>query len=118
MSFQYLSFTIGAPLVGVAAIALLPKRYTHLARPVALIFSLITLGFAIADTVAFKTGGPRFQLTEDYDYALRGETTAGGRRAYHVAFTPKVATGKSPSIAAASGSTWRPSPCCGATRSR
>jgi hypothetical protein len=36
------------------------------------------------------------QLTEDYDYALRGETTAGGRRAYHIAFTPKVTTGEKP----------------------
>ena len=36
------------------------------------------------------------RLTEDYDYALRGETTAGGRRAYHIAFTPKVTTGEKP----------------------
>ncbi|HEV3173126.1 MAG TPA: NADH-quinone oxidoreductase subunit M [Actinocrinis sp.] len=65
-SFPYLTVTIAAPLVGVAAIAALPKGRTSLARPVALVASLITLGFAIADTVAFKTGGPRFQLAEDY----------------------------------------------------
>jgi hypothetical protein len=36
------------------------------------------------------------QLTEDYDYTLRGEATAGGRRAYHIAFVPRVTTGEKP----------------------
>jgi hypothetical protein len=36
------------------------------------------------------------QLTEDYDYTLRGEATAGGRRAYHIAFVPRVTTGDKP----------------------
>ena len=34
------------------------------------------------------------QLTEDYDYALRGETTAGGRRAYHSRLFRKSRPGK------------------------
>src|SRR5690348_3432061 len=66
MSFPYLTVTIAAPLSGVVAIAALPKARAALARPIALIASLVTLGFAIADTAAFKTGGPRFQLTESY----------------------------------------------------
>jgi NADH-quinone oxidoreductase subunit M len=65
-TFPYLSTTIGLPLLGVAAIAALPKEKAALAKPVALVASLVTLGFAIAATVAFKTGGPRFQLSEDY----------------------------------------------------
>ena len=36
------------------------------------------------------------ELTEDYDYSLRGEGTAGGRRAYHIAFVPRVTTGDKP----------------------
>jgi hypothetical protein len=36
------------------------------------------------------------RLTEDYDYTLRGEATAGGRRAYHIAFVPRVTTGDKP----------------------
>jgi len=68
MSFPYLTVTIAAPLAGVVAIAALPKARAALARPIALIASLVTLGFAIADTAAFKTGGPRFQLTESYTW--------------------------------------------------
>jgi NADH-quinone oxidoreductase subunit M len=67
-SFPYLTVTIAAPLSGVLAIAALPKERKALARPIALIASLITLGFAIADAAAFKTGGPRFQLTENYTW--------------------------------------------------
>jgi len=65
-SFPYLSTTIGVPLAGVAAIAVLPKGRAALARPIALLASLVSLGFAIAAAVAFKTGGPRFQLAEKY----------------------------------------------------
>jgi hypothetical protein len=36
------------------------------------------------------------RLTEDYDYALKGETTIAGRRAYHVVFTPKQSLGEKP----------------------
>ncbi|MGH9364659.1 MAG: hypothetical protein ACRD1B_05270, partial [Thermoanaerobaculia bacterium] len=36
------------------------------------------------------------QLTEEYDYALKSDTTVGGRRAYHVSFTPKRSVGDKP----------------------
>ncbi len=36
------------------------------------------------------------RLTEDYDYALHGETRIGGRRAYHILFTPKSTVGDKP----------------------
>ncbi len=67
-SFPYLTTTIGVPLVGVIAIAALPKERERLARPIALITSLIALGFTIAATVAFNRGGPRFQLSENYSW--------------------------------------------------
>jgi NADH-quinone oxidoreductase subunit M len=67
-SFPYLSTAIGLPLAGVVAIAAVPKERARLARPIALVTSLVTLGFTIAAAVAFKTGGPRFQLSEDYSW--------------------------------------------------
>jgi hypothetical protein len=36
------------------------------------------------------------RLEEDYDYALKGESTVFGRRAYHLAFAPKSAAGDKP----------------------
>ncbi len=67
-SFPYLSTTIGVPLAGVLAIAAVPKERAALAKPIALLTSLVTLGFTIAATVAFDRGGPRFQLAETYSW--------------------------------------------------
>jgi hypothetical protein len=36
------------------------------------------------------------RLSEDYDYTLRGEVTIAGRGAYHITFSPKIATGEKP----------------------
>jgi hypothetical protein len=36
------------------------------------------------------------RLSEDYDYALHGEDTISGRRAYHIHFVPKSTTGEKP----------------------
>jgi hypothetical protein len=36
------------------------------------------------------------QLTEDYAYVLKGETTISGRLAYEIAFTPKASIGDKP----------------------
>ena len=36
------------------------------------------------------------RLSEDYNYALKGETTIAGRRAYHLSFTPKTSAGDKP----------------------
>ncbi len=36
------------------------------------------------------------RLSEDYDYALHGEDTIAGRRAYHILFTPRTTTGEKP----------------------
>jgi NADH-quinone oxidoreductase subunit M len=64
--FPYLTVTMALPLVGVAAIAALPRERAALAKPVAFIASLVTLAMAVVDAFAFKTGGPRFQLSETY----------------------------------------------------
>ena len=36
------------------------------------------------------------RLSEDYVYTLHGEDTIAGRRAYHIHFVPKIATGEKP----------------------
>ena len=36
------------------------------------------------------------QLTEDYDYALKSDTSLEGRRTFHVSFTPKRSVGDKP----------------------
>ena len=36
------------------------------------------------------------RLSEDYDYALKGEAAVAGRPAYHISFTPKTAVGDQP----------------------
>ncbi|WP_265445659.1 NADH-quinone oxidoreductase subunit M [Flexivirga meconopsidis] len=68
--FPFLT-TLGViPLVGAAVVSLLPKGSARLARPVALVFSLITLVVGIVAATQFKTGGgqPQFQLTETHSW--------------------------------------------------
>ncbi|RFU23335.1 NADH-quinone oxidoreductase subunit M [Geodermatophilus marinus] len=61
--FPWLLAMIAVPAVGAAAVAALPKGRDHLARQVALGVSLLVLVLTVLATVAFDTGGPRFQLT-------------------------------------------------------
>ncbi len=67
-SFPYLTLTIASPFVGVAAIALLPRGMAKRSKEIAFGASLLTLALAILDAVKFKVGGPRFQLTESYNW--------------------------------------------------
>ncbi|HET8601728.1 MAG TPA: NADH-quinone oxidoreductase subunit M [Segeticoccus sp.] len=63
--FPWLS-TIGAiPLVGSLVVAFLPRAAAKSARMVALVFSLVTLGVAVAMATQFRTGATQqFQFTE------------------------------------------------------
>ena len=54
---------IAVPVVGAVVAAALPKGRDLLAKQVALGVSLVVLVLAVLATVAFDTGGPRFQLT-------------------------------------------------------
>src|ERR671916_364817 len=54
---------IALPAIGAAAVAALPKGRDLLAKQVSLGISLVVLVLAILATVAFDTGGDRFQLT-------------------------------------------------------
>jgi NADH-quinone oxidoreductase subunit M len=78
-NFPWLTVAGAIPLVGAIAIALTPGRSAPgspadrrardlLVKRLALVFSLITLGVTIAMAVQYKTGGPRFQFTQTYQW--------------------------------------------------
>jgi NADH-quinone oxidoreductase subunit M len=78
-NFPWLTVAGAIPLVGAVAIALTPGRSAPgspadrrardlLVKRIALVFSLITLGVTIAMAVQYKTGGPRFQFTQTYQW--------------------------------------------------
>jgi NADH-quinone oxidoreductase subunit M len=66
--FPYLSVLTLLPLFGAAVVALVPKSKSQLAKVLALFWSVVVLGFAIAMWVAFNAGGPRFQFRESYTW--------------------------------------------------
>jgi NADH-quinone oxidoreductase subunit M len=66
--FPYLTVTIASPLLGVAAIALLPRGAQKRAKEIAVATSLITLVFAVIDAVKFNVGGAQYQLTERHTW--------------------------------------------------
>src|SRR5215469_2773208 len=78
-NFPWLTVAGAVPLAGALAIALTPGRSAPggpadrrardlLVKRVALLFSLATLGVTIAMAVQYKTGGPRFQFTQTYQW--------------------------------------------------
>ena len=78
-NFPWLTVTGAIPLAGVLAIGLTPgrsapgsdeDRHTRdlLVKRIALVATVIALGVSIAMAVQFKTGGPRFQFTQTYQW--------------------------------------------------
>src|SRR5215469_6653552 len=78
-NFPWLTVAGAVPLAGALAIALTPGRSAPggpadrrardlLVKRLALLFSLATLGVTIAMAVQYKTGGPRFQFTQTYQW--------------------------------------------------
>src|SRR5688500_15176707 len=59
---------IAVPAIGAAVVAALPRGRDELARQVALAVSLVVLLLAVLATVAFDTGGDRFQLTSSWTW--------------------------------------------------
>jgi NADH-quinone oxidoreductase subunit M len=64
--FPYLSVLTALPLVGALVVGLLPRSRPTLARPVALVISLIVLGLTVAMWLGFEPTGDRFQFRESY----------------------------------------------------
>jgi NADH-quinone oxidoreductase subunit M len=78
-NFPWLTVAGAIPLVGALAIGLTPGRSAPggpedrrarnlLVKRIALVTTLVTLGVSIAMAVQFKTGGPRFQFTQTYQW--------------------------------------------------
>jgi NADH-quinone oxidoreductase subunit M len=56
------------PLIGVAAIAVLPKTHERYAKVIAMAASLAAMVASIVMAFAFQVGGARFQFTQDYTW--------------------------------------------------
>jgi NADH-quinone oxidoreductase subunit M len=78
-NFPWLTVAGAVPLAGAVAIALTPGRSAPgspadrrardlLVKRIALVVSLLTLGVTIAMAVQYKTGGPRFQFQQSYQW--------------------------------------------------
>jgi NADH-quinone oxidoreductase subunit M len=78
-NFPWLTVAGAIPLVGAVAVGLTPGRSAPgspadkrardlLVKRIALLFSLATLAVIIAMAVQYKTGGPRFQFTQTYQW--------------------------------------------------
>src|SRR5579872_7194403 len=77
--FPWLTVAGGIPLLGAVVIAALPRMpgdsapgdiaaRNQLAKILALFFSVATLVWVIVMATRYNTGGPRFQLTEQYSW--------------------------------------------------
>jgi NADH-quinone oxidoreductase subunit M len=74
-NFPWLLVMVALPAVAAAVVAALPKGRDEQAKQVALGVSLVVLVLAVLATIAFDTGGDRFQLTTDFawipDFGVR-----------------------------------------------
>jgi len=66
--FPWLLAMIAVPAIGAAVVAGLPRGRDLLAKQVSLGVSLVVLVLAILATVAFDSGGARFQLTDSWSW--------------------------------------------------
>jgi NADH-quinone oxidoreductase subunit M len=64
--FPFLLAMIAVPAIGAAVVAALPRERELLAKQLSLAVSLLVLVLAVLATVAFDTGGDRFQLTTSF----------------------------------------------------
>ena len=66
--FPFLSILTLVPLVGALVVAFIPKTKSHLAKVVALGWSLAVLALSIVMWIVFEAGGDRFQFRESYQW--------------------------------------------------
>lgn len=64
--FPWLTVLGALPLAGAVLLALIPAGRDEVVKRLALAFSLVTLGVAVAMTVAYDTARAGFQFTEDH----------------------------------------------------
>ncbi|MFF7156841.1 NADH-quinone oxidoreductase subunit M [Streptomyces sp. NPDC008139] len=91
MSFPLLTVTAALPAVGAVVTAAVPAAKRTAAKYTALVFSLGTLGLAIAALVRFDPGGDRYQLTESHawikNFGLRYDLGVDGIAVALIALT-------------------------------
>jgi NADH-quinone oxidoreductase subunit M len=91
MSFPLLTVTAALPAVGAVITAAVPAAKRAAAKYTALLFSLGTLGLAIAALVRFDPHGDRYQLTESHawikDFGLRYDLGVDGIAVTLIALT-------------------------------
>ncbi|GAA1916240.1 NADH-quinone oxidoreductase subunit M [Streptomyces sodiiphilus] len=94
MSFPLLTATALAPALGAVATAAVPTARRHIAKWVALGFSLVTVAFAAVVLARFEPGGDRYQLTESRawiaDFGVRYELGVDGIGVAMVALTALI----------------------------
>ena len=66
--FPFLSVLTALPAVGALVVMLVPRRQAAMAKLIALVWSLVVLGLAIAMFFGFKPNGARFQFRESYPW--------------------------------------------------
>lgn len=68
MTTPWLTILWAVPMVGAAAVILLPSAARNLAKYVALAVSLAVLAVAVLLAVRFEPGGARYQFVEDHEW--------------------------------------------------
>ncbi len=66
--FPFMTVAMAVPLVGAALAGLTPRSQAELARRIALIASLLTLGVVLVAAFQFESNGSRYQLVENHDW--------------------------------------------------
>src|SRR5579859_1708900 len=67
-NFPWITVAGAVPLAGAVAVGLLPDEARELAKRVALVFTLLTLGVTIAMATSFNTGQAGYQFTQTYQW--------------------------------------------------
>jgi NADH-quinone oxidoreductase subunit M len=66
--FPFMTVAMAVPLVGAVAAGLVPRSNAELARRIALLASLVTLGVVLVAAFEFDKDGARYQLVENHDW--------------------------------------------------
>ena len=68
MTFPWLTTLVALPAVGALLVALVPTGRDRLAKLLAVGVATLVLLLTIGASLQFSVGGPRFQLTERYEW--------------------------------------------------
>ncbi|WP_018347708.1 NADH-quinone oxidoreductase subunit M [Longispora albida] len=66
--FPFLTLLVTLPLLGALILAFFPRSAGELAKRFALVWTLVVFALTVGAWLAFKAGGDRFQLKDDYPW--------------------------------------------------